>query len=357
MYTRPENADSAFKWEDLMLKTNSELLANLGNFVNRALKFTKDNFNGVIGKITLNKEDEGILVQINRCLKQYVDLLEKCKEREAISQILNISRIGNQLMQAEKPWKLVKSTNEQEKARAYSVVSLCANISCLLALLVEPFMPHLAGVMLEQLNAKLEDVNVLAQTKEEDRLFRCCLFEGHKIGQPGPLIKEIKADEIAALKEKYAGNQESRLKASSPPKTVVKSGETRTVEQLETDVKAQGDAVRKLKESQADKADIKIAVGILLSLKKELVIAQEKKSNEAVGDDNKKVDKEKVEQLEIDVKAQGDAVRKLKESKADKADIKVAVEKLMSLKKELAVAEGKDPNEAVGGGNKKGKKK
>ena len=183
------------------------------------------------------------------------------------------------------------------------------------------------------------------------------MFEGHKIGQPGPLIKEIKADEIAALKEKYAGNQESRLKASSPPKTVVKSGETRTVEQLETDVKAQGDAVRKLKESQADKADIKIAVGILLSLKKELVIAQEKKSNEAVGDDTKKVDKEKVEQLEIDVKEQGDAVRKLKESKADKADIKVAVEKLMSLKKELAVAEGKDPNEAVGGGNKKGKKK
>ena len=188
--------------------------------------------------------------------------------------------------------------------------------------------------------------------------FRCCLFEGHKIGQPGPLIKEIKADEIAALKEKYAGNQESRLKkASSPPKTVVKSGEPRTVEQLETDVKAQGDAVRKLKESQADKADIKIAVAKLLSLKKELVIAQEKTSNETVGDDNKKVDKEKVEQLEIDVKAQGDAVRKLKESKADKADIKVAVEKLMSLKKELAVAEGKDPNEAVGGGNKKGKKK
>ena len=73
------------------------------------------------------------------------------------------------------------------------------------------------------------------------------MFEGHKIGQPGPLIKEIKADEIKALKEKYAGNQDSRLKAASPPKTVVKSGETRTVEQLETDVKAQGDAVRKLK--------------------------------------------------------------------------------------------------------------
>ena len=91
---RPENADTSFKWEDLMLKTNSELLANLGNFVNRALKFCKDNFDGVLGKIQLTNEDKQILAQINRCLKQYIELLEKCREREAISQILNISRIG-----------------------------------------------------------------------------------------------------------------------------------------------------------------------------------------------------------------------------------------------------------------------
>ena len=53
MYTRPESQDSTFKWEDLMLKNNSELLANLGNFVNRATKFTKDNFNseGVCTKV------------------------------------------------------------------------------------------------------------------------------------------------------------------------------------------------------------------------------------------------------------------------------------------------------------------
>ena len=47
--------------------------------------------------------------------------------------------------------------------------------------------------------------------------------EGHKIGQPGPLIREIKPDEIATLKAKYAGNQESRLKSKSPPKSVVKA--------------------------------------------------------------------------------------------------------------------------------------
>ena len=125
-----------------------------------------------MGKITLTSNDEQILAQINRCLKNYVDLLEKCKEREAFSQILNISRIGNKLMQDEKPWKLVKSKDENERSRAKSVVSLCVNISCLLAVLIEPYMPNLSKVLLEQLNAKLEDVNVLEQPDEEQRLFR-----------------------------------------------------------------------------------------------------------------------------------------------------------------------------------------
>ena len=171
MYTRPENGDSSFKWEDLMLKTNSELLANLGNFVNRALKFCKDNFDGVLGKIQLTDEDKQILAQINRCLKQYIELLEKCREREAISQILNISRIGNQLMQAEKPWKLVKSQDDKDKFRAKSVVSLCVNISCLLAVLMEPYMPNFSKTLFEQMNAKLEDVNILKQP-ENQRLIR-----------------------------------------------------------------------------------------------------------------------------------------------------------------------------------------
>ena len=66
----------------------------------------------------------------------------------------------------------MKSKNDQEKTRAYTVVSLCANISCLLSVLVEPFMPNLANDLLKQLDAKLEDVNILAENKEEDRLFR-----------------------------------------------------------------------------------------------------------------------------------------------------------------------------------------
>ena len=296
MYTRPENADSAFKWEDLMLKNNSELLANLGNFVNRALKFTKDNFGGKLGQITLTSEDEHIIVQINRCLKQYVDLLEKCREREAISQIFNISRIGNQLMQAEKPWKLVKSKVSEEFARAYSVVSFCANISCLLAVLIQPFMPTMSKALLSQLNVQMENVNILAETDPKQRLFRYDTFltafrrkksyvfsffrwflkPDHEIGQPGPLVREIKADEIQNLKERFAG----RSKSDSPPKTV---DDVNDVKKLEEQVATQGDAVRKLKESKAAKDDIKIAVEKLLDLKKLLALAQGKDPKELIG--------------------------------------------------------------------------
>merc|ERR1712223_745086 len=105
---------------------------------------------------------------------------------------------------------------------------------------------------------------------------------------PGPLIREIKAEEIEIFKKKFAGNQESRAKSSPPPKT---------------------DVV---------------------------------------------IDKDKVKKLEDEVKTQGDFVRNLKASKADKATIADAVEKLKSLKLDLTIAEGKDPN--AGGGNKKGKK-
>merc|ERR1712020_858683 len=206
IYTRPENADSAFKWEDLMLKNNSELLANLGNFVNRALKFCKESFGGVIAPIDMNDDDKKILVEINSCLVLYKEAMEKCHMRESISEVLNISRRGNQLMQAEKPWVLVKSANEDHKLRAKSVVSFCANIAALISLLIEPFMPKLSGKILKQLNTTLDEVNIL----KEKHGFKCILKPGHTIGVPAPLITEIKKDESEALKVRFAGTQKER---------------------------------------------------------------------------------------------------------------------------------------------------
>ena len=92
IYVRPENQDSAFQWDDLMLKNNSELLANLGNFINRALKFTKDNFNSCVPEMTINEHDWEMVARINQELVDYINLLEDAREREAITVVFNISR-------------------------------------------------------------------------------------------------------------------------------------------------------------------------------------------------------------------------------------------------------------------------
>ena len=85
IYTRPESADSAFKWDDLALKNNTELLANLGNFVNRALKFCKSQFGGNISPAMedafgQSDSDKMFLAQVNESLRVYVDCMEKTRQ-------------------------------------------------------------------------------------------------------------------------------------------------------------------------------------------------------------------------------------------------------------------------------------
>jgi hypothetical protein len=153
--------------------------------------------------------------------------------------------------------------------------------------------------MLNQLNAKMEDVNILAQPQESERLFRHCLRESHSIGQPAPLIREIKADEITALKERFAGRS-ANSKSVSPPKLVAKSASPTSpanddvINKLEVEIAAQGGVVRKLKEAKAEKDATKAQVDKLLDLKKQLALAQGQdpnagnKSNSSGGKKKKK---------------------------------------------------------------------
>ena len=150
MYIRPENQDSAFKWEDLMTKVNAELLANLGNFINRALKFTKDNFGSKVPEMNLNSEDWELVARVNQELAAYINHLEDAREREAITAVFNVSRLGNQLMQHNTPWKLVKGSVE-DKARAGTVVGLSVNMAALLSVLIQPYMPNMAANLENQL--------------------------------------------------------------------------------------------------------------------------------------------------------------------------------------------------------------
>lgn len=109
MYMRPENQDTSFSWADLMNKSNSELLNNLGNFVNRSLAFLSNNFDGTIPELELTLVDKKLIVELNRELETYINLLETVKLKDGLKPILNITRLGNHYMQSEKPWVLVKN--------------------------------------------------------------------------------------------------------------------------------------------------------------------------------------------------------------------------------------------------------
>jgi methionyl-tRNA synthetase len=95
---------------------NSELSANLGNFVKRALTFLFNNFGGVVPEMHIDKEkDAELFTEVNKSLAEYVDSMERVKMRNALLQVLAVSRHGNLYMQVNEPWKLIKSDKPEDK--------------------------------------------------------------------------------------------------------------------------------------------------------------------------------------------------------------------------------------------------
>lgn len=174
LYVRPESQDSSFSWTDLQLKVNSELLNNLGNFVNRALSFLAKNFDGVLGGPELTDEDVELIAAINREVREYCELMDRVKLKDGIAKILNISRLGNGHVQATSVWTLLKTGEQKDKDRALTIMSLCANIAALISHLIAPYMPAVSQQLKDQLNFKQ---NVL-----KDEHFIQFLPAGHKIG-------------------------------------------------------------------------------------------------------------------------------------------------------------------------------
>lgn len=256
IYIRPENQDSSFNWEDLMLKNNSELLSNLGNFFNRALAFVKNSFGGIIQEVILEEKDKEFLANVNSELETYFDLMDRAKLRDGLKQLLKISTLGNQYMQANKPWELVKS--EDTKNRAGSVISLLANLTALLSILLSPFIPSSCRTLREQLNFSSETF--------KGRKMIQLLPAGHVINQPSPLFRKIEEKEIKQLKEKFAGKSQSGSQTNDI-KEVSVNVDGKSAEEVTQLITEQGDKIRSLKTSKAEKSVIDKEVAILKQLK------------------------------------------------------------------------------------------
>ncbi|KAF5301126.1 hypothetical protein FQR65_LT08956 [Abscondita terminalis] len=330
LYVRPESQDSSFSWNDLVTKNNSELLNNLGNFVNRAQVFAEKFYGGVVPEMNLNEEDYILLALCNREVKEYVKALEKSKLRDGIRHILAISRHGNQYMQASEPWVLVKGT-DQERERAKTVVGLCCNITCILSVLLLPYMPDTSRIIRQQLNAP-DTVCVL--TPENPEIVNL-LAPGHKLGKPSPLFDKIEPSRGEELKKKFAGKQETNSVNSLTDVTALEAAVTQQVIRTYLYKRNwdehifQADKVRVLKSSGAAKPVWQPEVTKLLDLKKQLENIKKLSSNVS----NHVATPTVTEQIAAHV-------RNLKTSGAAKSEWQPEVNILLDLKAKLAAASG-----------------
>ena len=148
----PETKDNDFTWKDFQARNNSELVAILGNFVNRAVVLTHKYFGGKVpADLRPEAVDKETLAQIPAMKKAVEENLENYKFREALKEAMNIARLGNKYLTDTEPWKVAKTDMD----RTASILNVSLQICADLAIVFEPFLPFSAGKLRDILNVGL----------------------------------------------------------------------------------------------------------------------------------------------------------------------------------------------------------
>ena len=134
----PETKDNDFTWKDFQARNNNELVAILGNFVNRTLVLTNNYYGGKVpepGKTDSN--DESVLNEIPKIRANVEMCLDTYKFREALKEAMNLARLGNKYLADAEPWKVIKTDPERVK----TIMNVALQITANLAVICEPFLP------------------------------------------------------------------------------------------------------------------------------------------------------------------------------------------------------------------------
>lgn len=197
----PETKDSDFTWKDYQQKVNSELVAILGNFVNRVMVLTWKYFDG---KVPSEHELPGTTErrkkildhynkahgELNVSVKEMISALNDFRFREAQFQLMNMARIGNKFLADTEPWKLAKEDMEAVGCILNYAITLVGNI----AIACDPFLPDAAASLRKQLNSSSFEVNWKQFWIKEELINS--VPQHHQLGQPELLYKNVEDDEI-----------------------------------------------------------------------------------------------------------------------------------------------------------------
>lgn len=203
----PETKDNDFTWRDFQARNNSELVAILGNFFNRAVVLTHKFYDGVVpADAKPDAADAAALAEIASVKEQLSHNIDTFHFRDALKDMMNIARIGNKYLQDTEPWKVAKTDPERTASILYTALQICAN----LAVAAEPFIPFAAAKMRKMLgldNMKWDDLGRADLIKAGSKLAPAeLLFE--KIEDPA-----IEA-QMARLQESRRQNELAQHKAA-----------------------------------------------------------------------------------------------------------------------------------------------
>ena len=202
----PETKDNNFTWKDYQDRNNNELLAIFGNFVNRTLVLTHKYFEGKVPAMAnLNEKDQAAIEEMNQYPDKIAHLLDTYKFREALSELMNLARLGNRYLTENEPWKQFKTDPERVK----TVLALSLQIVAKLAILSEPFLPFSAKKLQAMIGL---EVNGWNQAKET-----VLLKEESQIGEVELLFTKVEDDTVAAqIKKLEDTKKQNELNAWAP---------------------------------------------------------------------------------------------------------------------------------------------
>lgn len=235
----PETKDNNFTWKDFQARNNSELVAILGNFVNRAMVLVHKYFDGKVpacGELT--DYDKESMAEVNASIAHLAENLDNFRFREALKDAMNIARVGNKYLADTEPWKLIKTDEERVKTILNIALQLCAN----LAIAFEPFLPFMSEKLSKQLG--------LSQLSWSDLGNFAMLSEGDAIEKPQLLFEKIEDDVVEAQVNKLLAAKEANKLNSWQPEPIQDNVDFPTFEKVDIRV---GKVLECTKVPKADK--------------------------------------------------------------------------------------------------------
>ncbi len=222
----PETKDADFTWRDYQQKVNSELVAILGNFVNRVMVLTWKYFAGKVpGEpefAASNDKRKSIVdlynraqTELDKSVKDMTDALEHFRFREAQFHMMDMARTGNKFLADTEPWKLAK---DDMQAVGY-VLNFALNLVGNLGIAIEPFLPDAAKNILKQLNATELHDNWKAFWKKESLIQT--LEQGHQLNQPELLYRNVEDADIEKQIERLTKSKSQSSAATGAAEVAV----------------------------------------------------------------------------------------------------------------------------------------